>query len=603
VPPARVESLESRTLLTGIAFARAMTFPTGHFPTAIEVADLNGDGKLDVVTANFGDGTIQWFAGHGDGTFSPAATIPVGNGPDSIAIADLNGDGHPDIVVANSGAAPFDTATPNGNTLSILFGNGDGTFQPRVDIPTPALPQDVAVADMNGDGHPDLLTANRTDNSISEWLNNGDGTFTFDPAGHVPMVFRPSALAVGDVNLDGKPDIAVANNGSNRVTVLLGNGDGSFQTGVNYVTPQYPRDIAIADVTGDGLPDIVTANFTSTVSYLVGKGNGVFGPLAAFGAGNAPFALAVHDMNGDGRPDVVVAVQNDNTVNVLLKSRVNGGFQPISIFATHGGGPTAVAVGDVNGDGRPDMLAANFNFDTFSVLLNTLAATQTTLVSSQTVAPSGTAVQFTAVVRPTDPTVPHIPQGYVQFYDGPTALGASLIRTDGTAAFVTSRLAQGFHAITAVYLGNNFFGGNTSAQVTQLIQPPLTNQVLVVPTIHAVSVPAAGLKVGVSSGVASVFIQNQGDQTASGDVQLRLLLSADDTASADDTPLDQTLGTLRLRLAARHSVTVSTHFTVPTGVAPGTYFLLAQLLPVSGFTPEQVSPNASVWVSKITVTA
>jgi hypothetical protein len=230
-------------------------------------------------------------------------------------VADVNGNGHPDLVVANN----------KSGTVSVLLGNGNGTFQSAVNFAVGTTPLSVAVADVNGDGKPDLVVANYGSNTVSVLVGKGDGTF--QAATNFAVGTGPKSAAVADVNGDGRADLVVANYGTssspgNTVSVLLGNADGAFQSAVNYTVGSAPREVAVADVNGDGRPDLLTANYGSnSVSVLLGNGNGTFKSADNYAVGTAPVALAVADVNGDGIPDVVMANFKGSNVSVLLGIR------------------------------------------------------------------------------------------------------------------------------------------------------------------------------------------------------------------------------------------------------------------------------------------
>jgi hypothetical protein len=283
-----------------------------------------------------------------------------------VAIGDVNGDGKPDLVTANHSA----------NTVSVLLGNGNGTFGPKTDFATGSLPSSVAIDDLNGDGKPDLVTANHNASTASVLLGNGDGTF--GPKTDFMTGSGPFSLAIGDLNGDGKPDVAVATNGSSTVSVLLGNGEGTFGSKTDFATGNVPYSVAIGDLNGDGKPDLAAANnSSSTVSVLLGNGDGTFGPKTDFVIGSLPFSVAIADLNGDGKPDLAVANQGGSSnytgrVSVLLGDGDGTfGANGAKIGYATGNRPYSVAIGDLNGDSRPDLIAANFGSNTVSVLLNT----------------------------------------------------------------------------------------------------------------------------------------------------------------------------------------------------------------------------------------
>ncbi len=328
----------------------------GSYPGSVAAADVNGDGETDLITAN-NNGTVSVLLGDGDGTFRRQQTFPIGQAPRSLAVADVNGDGIPDLITANYGA----------NTVSVLLGNGDGTFQPQQTFPVGQGPNSVAVADVNGDDKPDLITANSNDNTVSVLLGNGDSTF--QPQRVLAVGDDPDAVAVADVTGDGNPDLVVANAVDFTVSVLTGDGHGNFQA--RQTPPSvgaFPHAVVVADVNGDDIPDLITANtISSSVSVLLGTGGGAFQAEREFAVGQTPTSVAVADLNGDGKPDLVSVNVFGGTVTVLSGNR-DGTFQAPQAFAV-GSHPVGVAVADVNGDGRPDLAVANRGSGSVSVLL------------------------------------------------------------------------------------------------------------------------------------------------------------------------------------------------------------------------------------------
>ena len=338
----------------------------GSNPTSAAVGDFNGDGKLDLVVANAGSKNVSILLGNGDGSFKAPLNFGA-PAPQSVAVGDFNGDGKLDVAVAN-------LATGN---ISIRLGNGDGTLRAPVNYATGDSPNSIAVTDFNGDGKLDLAVVNGGNNtgvsSVSILLGNGNGTF--HPVAKYVVSFGNS-VAVGDFNRDGKLDLAVANFGSSSVGVFLGNGDGTFNVPMNFGAPG-PVSVAVGDFNRDGNLDLVTANIVSNtglsnVSVLLGKGDGTFQPAVNYGAGSNPSAVAVGDFNGDGKLDLAVAnlggYGNVSSVSMILGNG-NGSFQATTEYIGVGSNPSSLAVGDFNSDGRLDMIVADPAGSTVAALL------------------------------------------------------------------------------------------------------------------------------------------------------------------------------------------------------------------------------------------
>jgi FG-GAP-like repeat/FG-GAP repeat/Abnormal spindle-like microcephaly-assoc'd, ASPM-SPD-2-Hydin len=239
-------------------------------------------------------------------------------------------------------------------------------FAAKTDFATGAKPQAVAVGDLNGDGKSDLVVANTEANTVSVLLGKGDGTFAAKV--DYPTGTAPTAVAIADVNGDKKPDLIVANSATGTVSVLLGKGDGTFEPKADYPTGAKPQSVAVGDLNGDGKLDLAVANTeANTVSVLLGKGDGTFEPSVEYSTGTAPTSVAIGDFNGDKKLDLVTANSTANTVSVLL-GKGDGTFEPKVDYPT-ATGPTSVAVGDLNGDGKSDLAVANNGSSSVSVLL------------------------------------------------------------------------------------------------------------------------------------------------------------------------------------------------------------------------------------------
>ena len=540
---------------SGLDFAPAVAYGSGgSFAWSVAVADVNGDGKPDIVVASANTATVGVLLGNGDGTFQTAVTYGSGGSSSgflvsSVAVADVNGDGKPDLLVANG---CLDSNCDSGG-LGVLLGNGDGTFQTAVPYASGGSGADsVAVADVNGDGKPDLLVANEcgsgdsfcefTNGTMGVLLGNGDGTFQTA----VPYASGGSgadSVAVADVNGDGKPDLLVANcsadndpqcDGNGNVGVLLGNGDGTFQTVAIYGSGGVAaQSVAVVDVNGDGKPDLLVANYCAeddggcfgagTVGVLLGNGDGTFQTVVPYGSGGyLAKSVAVGDVNGDGKPDLLVAnecasgteqggcTNYTGTVGVLLGNG-DGTFQTAVTYASGGYRAQSVAVTDVNGDGKPDLMLANRCADsscttngTVGVLINTsFTPTKTTLISLQNPSNFGQAVTFTATVIAQRGFDKGTPTGTVSFYDGTTNIGNSNLNS-GVATLTTSMLAEGTHSMTTTYNGDTNFLPSTSPVLYQVVQGAI---VVLSPT----SLNFGNQTVGITSSPQNVTLQNTGN--------------------------------------------------------------------------------------------
>jgi hypothetical protein len=449
-----------------IIFREAVGFDSGA-PQALSmaVADVRGDGKLDVVVGHCcaSSSTVSVLLGNGDGTLqTPVSYYVGGDGVNSVAIGDVNGDSVPDLVVATE----YEGNGYTNGGVAVLLGNGDGTFQPPVSYNSGGVTAlSVAIADVNGDGHPDLVVGN--DNGVVDvFLGNGDGTFKA-PVGY-PALYGPTGLVVTDLNGDGTPDIVTAGDES-YVGVLLGNGDGTFQPVVTYNSGRFVQAFAVADVNGDGKLDVVIALACPTggctsgaVSVLLGNGDGTLQttPIVTyFPVANDFPTVVIQDLDGDGKPDAVIATYYGGGALVLLGNG-DGTFQPPPMrYGSEFKYNPQVAIADMNGDGKPDLLTLSkcsrceeptLNLE---VRLNTLdAVTVTAATSSRNPSLVNQPVTFTATITSNPP----IPDGeIVTFSYGTNNLGTSTTK-NGAASLTTSFSKAGRYFVKASYPGDLF---------------------------------------------------------------------------------------------------------------------------------------------------
>jgi hypothetical protein len=318
----------------------------GSLPSSIAAADINGDGKLDLAITNtycaqFEEcqvtGTVAVLLGNGDGTFQPDVEFAVGYYPASIVVGDFNGDGALDIAVVELPGTPLQNSM-----VSVLLGNGDGTFQPQMQFAAPGYLKSIATSDFNGDGRLDLaLSGGDAVSEAAVMLGNGDGTFQVQT--NYPTGFIPLGIAAMDLNGDGKPDLAVLTEcgsdslcqGEGSVSVLLGNGDGTFQPAVEYSTGIDPVGMSVLDLTGNGNLGFVISTlcgtnplcegdpFSPSFTFLYGNGDGTFQPQVNFTLAGSPIGglVATADFNGDGLPDIASVV--DQAVFAFLQTTLN----------------------------------------------------------------------------------------------------------------------------------------------------------------------------------------------------------------------------------------------------------------------------------------
>jgi hypothetical protein len=319
---------------------------------AMAIGDLNGDGRVDAVAAGaWTYASVGVLIGETDGTFRLLRGFQPWGSPTALALGDVNEDGRLDLAIA---LAP--------HSVSLQFGDGTGDFGGSSEIALAAMPTGVAIRDMNGDHRLDLVVTMAgaspdAQGSVGVLIGGGDGTFVQKPA--VATGVSPSALAIGDVDRDGKRDVVVTNSGSNTFSLVRGRGDGTLGWRSDFATGLAPGALALEDLNRDLALDVVVANQGSnTVSVFLGDGHGGFDGRTDMATGGRPRGLVLGNPSATNNIDLVVTKPDFDCVSVMLGNG-DGTFGPGTDYAT-GSEPTVAAVHDVTGDGKPDLIVADW---------------------------------------------------------------------------------------------------------------------------------------------------------------------------------------------------------------------------------------------------
>ncbi len=297
-------------------FPTKVKYPTGDVPVYVHGADINGDSAIDLAVANKFDNTVSLYINNGDGTFASQVTVESGYHPSSTRLADLDNDSIQDLVVTNEQA----TLDPGSDSISVLYGNGDGTFQSRVSFQVEDEPQESEVADFNGDNYLDIAVVNIRGHNISVLLNDGSGSF----GSHVNYEshYAPTAISVADLNNDTYVDIIAPNSDAydrSEISIILNKGDGSFDTTVYVNSGGYPLVTFTSDLDHDNDVDIIVANWmTDSLSILINNGDATFEDPVQLPTGDTPASVFAADLDGDTFDDLAIGNRNSNEILVYV---------------------------------------------------------------------------------------------------------------------------------------------------------------------------------------------------------------------------------------------------------------------------------------------
>jgi hypothetical protein len=345
-------------------FVTAATPYAGSEPRGVAALDVNGDGKMDLIVADYIGSELRILTNNGSGSFVFAVSLTGCALPGMVTVADVNSDGKPDLI----------SPSLNANTVVVFTNSSAGGFALASATPVGPTPFAAAAADVNSDGKLDLITANNASgngNTLTVLTNNGAGGFALASS---PTVGNGTVwVTAADVNSDGKVDLISANYGAsgtgNTLTVLTNNGAGGFALAASPVVGNGPISVVAADMNGDGKVDLIAADAAAyTLSVLTNNGAGGFVIASSPAVGTSPNAVIAVDVNGDGRIDLITG-NNNSTVSILTNSNP-GNFTLASSPAT-GVTPYGVAAADLNGDGRVDLVSANLIDNSLTVLFST----------------------------------------------------------------------------------------------------------------------------------------------------------------------------------------------------------------------------------------
>lgn len=365
-----------------VCFLNPLIHSTFSNQNAIAACDLNNDGNIDLAVANTSN--ISILKGNGNGSFTSPINYTVGNSPGCITYGFFNSDVFLDLAVANSG----------GSNVSVLLGTGLGTFSSSINYFSGLAPYSVTTADFNNDGKLDLAVANNFANTASILIGNGFGSFSA-PINYT-VGSKPNFIISADFNGDNNNDLAVTNSISNSISILLNTGSGSFSSAINFTLSagSNPTSLVAGDFNGDGTADLAVTNFVGNLAVLLGNGSGSFSTPVYTGLISSPTSIRKADFNNDSKIDLAISFYGTNRISVLLGNG-NGSFTNAGNFLSGADGYDLVT-SDFNNDGNQDLAVANFGELYTSVLLNTFvplvsisASTNSVCVNGATISLSG----------------------------------------------------------------------------------------------------------------------------------------------------------------------------------------------------------------------